>query len=423
MERWSPWWREEEDPTVEAWERSPVKWVPKEVAKLSLDPFSLNFVSGPRQVGKTTLVKLAVRDLLLAGKDRRSVLYLSCDELSDHKELGEVLDGYLNSRKSWSLRRSYIFLDEVTFVSEWWRAVKARIDSGALRGDVVTVTGSASIDPLRQKEYFPGRRGRGVDLTLMPLDFASYLDVLSPGLKERKSAASLLDVGEAMAANRLHAGEMGRLFLQYLETGGFPLSMREMAESGRVTAAAKSLLDGIRGDWVRAGRSEGTMKEVVRCVVEARGNPVSWLGLARGASIGSPHTSRAYVETLRDLLLLTVLEFIRPDGQVVPRKNRKLHFVDPFVAKTLARYAGVDADEPAVAEGVVASHIARPCSAYYWKNGSEVDVVSLEGKKQVGVEVKWGFKAARTPRHLHDCFVLDKAKVPVFLGSLAVTPT
>lgn len=164
------------------------------------------------------------------------------------------------------------------------------------------------------------------------------------------------------------------------------------------------------------------MKEVVRCIVEARGNPVSWLGLARGASIGSPHTSRAYVETLRDLLLLTVLEFIRPDGQVVPRKNRKLHFADPFVAKTLARYAGVDADEPAVAEGVVASHVARLRPSYYWKNGSEVDVVSLEGKKQVGVEVKWGFKAARTPRHLHDCFVLDKAKVPVFLGSLAVTP-
>jgi predicted AAA+ superfamily ATPase len=57
------------------------------------------------------------------------------------------------------VKTSYIFLDEVTFVDGWWRAVKARIDDGSLLDSSVTVTGSASMGLLKQREMFPGRRG------------------------------------------------------------------------------------------------------------------------------------------------------------------------------------------------------------------------------------------------------------------------
>jgi len=42
--------------------------------------------------------------------------------LIDFKELGQVLDTYLNSALARSLKKRIIFLDEVTFVEDWWRA-------------------------------------------------------------------------------------------------------------------------------------------------------------------------------------------------------------------------------------------------------------------------------------------------------------
>jgi len=130
----------------------------------------LHFLSGPRQVGKTTAIKILIHQLL-EKKDPKSIFYYSCDELIDNKELGEVLDSYISTRKSWGIKKSIIFLDEITFVTDWWRAVKSRIDAGIFRSDVLILSGSATIDLLKHKELFPGRRGFGLDLILSPLDW------------------------------------------------------------------------------------------------------------------------------------------------------------------------------------------------------------------------------------------------------------
>ena len=430
MERYNPWWRGEEDYTYQRWEESPVRWTPKETWSLSLKPFSLNFLYGPRQVGKTTLVKLLIHHLLKEGRMKGSpysVFYFSCDELTDHKELGEVLDSYMSARDArHSAATSFLFLDEVTFVRDWWRAIKSRIDSGLLMHDVVTVTASASLKLLRQAENFPGRRGGGSDVILRPLGFRSYCKALSG--PETVAIHDLSRSADVMRANEIHSESLGSLFGKYLETGGFPLPIMKMAESSRADTydatsdPGKALLDGLRGDWLRAGKSEKFMKEVIGYVISARGTPLSWLSVSKATSIGSPHTSRTYVETLEDLLLATELELIRPDGRVEHRKNRKIHLTDPFVYKTLADYCGVPGDEAALVEATVASHLERRGEpVYFWRNGSEVDIVALEGggsRRQCGLEVKWGFKKGARPRHIKDYVSLDRKTVPIFLASL-----
>jgi len=46
----------EEDSAIEEWRNATMKCFPEEILNLSLKPFSLDFLSGPRQVGKTTAV-------------------------------------------------------------------------------------------------------------------------------------------------------------------------------------------------------------------------------------------------------------------------------------------------------------------------------------------------------------------------------
>jgi predicted AAA+ superfamily ATPase len=81
-------------------ERGKIKWIPLCIDEISLKPFSLNFVFGPRQVGKTTLLKLLIKKLLEQGIEKERIFYFRCDKLADYKELDEVLKTYFEFRKS-----------------------------------------------------------------------------------------------------------------------------------------------------------------------------------------------------------------------------------------------------------------------------------------------------------------------------------
>jgi predicted AAA+ superfamily ATPase len=179
----------EEDSAIEEWRNATMKCFPEEILNLSLKPFSLDFLSGPRQVGKTTAVKLFINKLLERGY---ILFYYSCDELIDFKQL-EVLDTYLNSALARSLKKRITFLDEVTFVEDWYRALKLLIDRGKLRNDIVTVLDSASLQLLAEREMFPGKRGEGKDVIMHTRSFSKYVEILSDVRPER---ANSVDVAE-----------------------------------------------------------------------------------------------------------------------------------------------------------------------------------------------------------------------------------
>lgn len=72
------------------------------------------------------MIKILIYDLI-KYRDPRPIFY-SCDEVADYRELGEIIDNYQSARKEWGIKSSIIFLDEITFVNEWYRAIKSRID-------------------------------------------------------------------------------------------------------------------------------------------------------------------------------------------------------------------------------------------------------------------------------------------------------
>ncbi|MHA1298973.1 MAG: ATP-binding protein, partial [Candidatus Helarchaeota archaeon] len=152
MEKYNPWWQNEKDEVLEEWKKKKVKWEPEIINDINLQPFSLHFLTGPRQVGKTTTLKILINKLIQKGINSKSIFYYQCDELLDFKELGEILDDYYNAREFWNINQSYVILDEIPFVDEWWRAIKSRIDKNQMKNDVIIKTGSASIELLKEKE-------------------------------------------------------------------------------------------------------------------------------------------------------------------------------------------------------------------------------------------------------------------------------
>jgi hypothetical protein len=419
MEAHNPWWMGETDEAYEEWLASQVRWVPELVDSITLEPFSLHFLVGARQVGKTTALKILIHRLLHRGFNPKSIFYYSCDEIVDHRELGELIDTYLSAKEEWRVKSSVIILDEITFVEEWWRAIKSRIDRRAFKRDVLIITGSASMELLKQKEQFPGRRGRGRDYILHPLDFGRYAEIFGNLQLKRARLENIPEVEKCMKANKIFSEKLQDLFIKYLKTGGFPLPVVQYFTKGKVSSGAlRAYLDWLRGDWRKAGRSDRYMKEVISYLLQARLSPVSWLGIAKETSIGSPHTAQAYVETLENLLVAIVLHILSPQMRVMYRKNKKIHFADPTIYHAFENYTGIKVLDETLAESAVISHLSRVCDVYFWRDSLEVDSIAVINGKQVGFEVKWGVKSWRKPKHLHRAFLLERNEIPVFLASV-----
>src|SRR3989344_6331911 len=189
-------------------------------------------LTGGRQVGKSTSCKLLIQHCLerkfFSPED---IFYLPCDEIYDAKELGETLRSFLNE-----ISNNHLFLliiDEVTFVKNWDRVIKALADEGYFKKGLCLLTGSDSLILKEAAMRFPGRRGKAekTDFHLYPLSFKEYAQLHS-------------------IKDNLTLQELEILFKNYLVCGGYLRAINDLAEYGKITPSTYSTYEQwIRGDF------------------------------------------------------------------------------------------------------------------------------------------------------------------------------
>ncbi|CAB50431.1 ATP-binding protein [Pyrococcus abyssi] len=436
IEQFNPWWKGKEfiseDEDYRKWEESGVKWVPRVIEDISLEPFSLNFIFGPRQVGKTTLLKLIIKRLLDSGVNPKAIFYLRCDYLSDYRELMNALEEYMELREIEGIENSYIFLDEITFPREWFRAIKLYVDMGKFKNDVLILTGSVSMYLKGEIETFPGRRGKGKEIIMYPLSFRDFVGVVAPELYRKIPVVREISKVRECLKLLPWKDELHRLFLLYLRSGGFPRAIKDVLGKGRVSGDTyDTYLSWVRGDIIKFGKSEEVARMIMKTILDKVPSPIGWNTIAREIDIGSHKTVFSYIEFLEKSFILKVLHYFDPNTLEPDfRKEKKVHLIDPFLYELFSRWCLVEKpSEDKIVESVVASHLARKYEVGYWRNGKEVDVVTKSG---IGFEVKW--KGKVTPSRLRvgkikEVITLSKddistdplmIPVPIFLACLEV---
>ena len=178
------------DPQLRELQRLPIAYRYPILAHLPVDQPGVYSITGGRRVGKSTVLKQWMADLLDAGVQPQRILYLTGELIDDHHALVSLLTRVAPDRSP--ALPAYLIVDEVTYIRDWDRGVKFLADAGLLDDVVLVLTGSDSVIIREARTRLPGRRGRAprVDFHLYPLSFAEYLNL--KGIADSPGAAAAL---------------------------------------------------------------------------------------------------------------------------------------------------------------------------------------------------------------------------------------
>lgn len=187
----------QQDPLLRRLRQQPLQHSPALLDKLPLELPGIYTLVGGRQVGKSTLLKQAMRRLLVRNRAAPTQLaYVTCEPFADANDLRSALDDVLAAFSEDSL--AWLFVDEVTYVDGWDRTIKFLADAGRFERVFVLLTGSDRILIEDSMKRLPGRRGRADvhDFHLRPLSFAEFC-----ALRGRVDRRRLLGLSSAPIAN------------------------------------------------------------------------------------------------------------------------------------------------------------------------------------------------------------------------------
>ncbi|MCK5152754.1 MAG: ATP-binding protein [Spirochaetales bacterium] len=173
--QYNPWW--EEDYKLE---NIIMRENYMHFLKAHIETRQIIFLTGLRRVGKTTLMKLLIKELLYKGIESQNILYISVDDyLLKGKSLLDILDEYRKIHKLKVKEKLYIFFDEITYIADYHQQLKNLYDKYDLK--IYATSSSSSL--LRDKQAY--LTGRSVTLEVKPLDFEEYKIFKGIDLKKR----------------------------------------------------------------------------------------------------------------------------------------------------------------------------------------------------------------------------------------------
>lgn len=352
------------------WENKNWELKDKHLSKLTVMPFKRSFpfipeknglyiVRGPRQIGKSSWLKT----VLSYYSKKEFCFYLSCENITDYKELAEILKS-LRSTK-------VILLDEINFVKDWSRAIKHEID---IRNDcIIMLTGSHSYDLKLGVDRMPGRFEGGGEFFLLPMSFEEFLFCRAQANWKKQNILE----------------ELGLFF----KVGGFPSAVFEAGHDGkRPQNTLKVFYSWLVGDIVKLGKNETYFKELLISLAVSMQNPISLQTLAKKTSIGSHNTVKEYIDILEACFAVKTLYAIDKDtGAYKFRRDKKFYFTDPLIYQLAYELSGLKIPsnyEEQMAEMMAHEELSRRYKkfGYYKAKRGEIDFLA---PKNWALEVKW----------------------------------
>lgn len=332
-------------------------------------------LGGSRQIGKSTLLKQWIQNLLHTKVAADAIAYFTGELIDDHHMLVRLLQNHLAEYNAENI--NYIIIDEITYIKDWDKAIKFLADGGLLRQTILMLTGSDLSLIKDARLRFPGRRGIAdkTNFHQYPLSFQEYIALTN------KDKDDILIINQG--------------FKNYLQHGGFLTAINNFDIGKIYPATYATYTDWICGDVMKRGKKEKYLREILTSVIKRYNSQVSWNALAKDLSIDHPQTVAEYIDVLESMDAVFVQHALLEDKLVAaPKKAKKIMFTDPFIYHAICLWLDLPKinmaqQESHLVEAVVVTHIRRHYPTYYIKAEGEVDVAYIKDRKFWPIEIKW----------------------------------
>lgn len=305
------------------------------------DTEPVKIITGIRRCGKSSLLKLMIKHLQEQGIEEKQILAMNFESMAFKDMTAKAFYSYVKEHINTD-KRTYLFFDELQRIEEWEDAVNSfRVDFDC----DIYITGSNAY--LLSSEYATYLSGRSVEIKMLPLSFAEFLDF--HGFKIEVATGVLGDRRKIIKDQNGIIYQPLEAFNIYLLFGGMP----GIADIGLDQDKAMALLDGIYSTVVirdilerekRRGQRRITdatlLRKIILFLADNIGSSISATSMAGTLSNegllsdearkGKPstHTVQAYVNTLTESYFFYEIKRFDIKGKEFLRTLGKYYIVD-----------------------------------------------------------------------------------------------
>ncbi len=359
----------------------------------SLDNNKAIFILGPRQVGKTTLIKHIIDVVGLENS-----LYYDID-LQQNLEVFsgnlEAILARLRFDKKTKTGKTYVFIDEIQNVADFSKTIKLLVDHHNEEFKLI-LTGSSSA--LIKKQFEESLAGRKEEHILYPLSFPEFCR-----FKGENKISDLLEDGYKHEKNNplnLMTGKMKNLESEYMTFGGYPevvLSKNAIEKAEILNDLVSSYIIKDIKHLFRIEKIEQFNKLIVNLAVNT-GKEINLQNLSREIGLHR-ETLHNYLMVLEaSYIISTITPFFSNKNKEI-NKMPKAYFIDTGIRNKLINNMNnpeTRSDRGELYENYVFLNLLHKKDVLteikYWKNKyqQEIDFVVERNSTIKAYEVKFG---------------------------------
>ncbi len=339
----------------------------------------ISLVLGPRQVGKTTTLKLIEKYL---QEKKENTFFFNLDIFSDREIVGDQKQFIEFLKKNSQRKKLYVFIDEIQRIKEPGIFLKGIYDSNL--NCKLIISGSSSLE-IKSKVVEP-LTGRKKTFFLYPLSFKEF--VL---FKEK-------NIDQFKPIKKVYLDKLKKYLDEYLRYGGYPKVVLAQTEQEKI-----ALLEEIYSSYIEkdikgyfAVKNESSFIKLVMLLAASLGNIINKDFLA--SSIGSNRvTLDNYLFYLEKSFVIKIVRpfFSNPKKEII--KMPKVYFYDTGLRNLLIHNFTsffIRPDKGELFENFVLNTLEENCNPVtkinFWRSrlSAEVDFVIQKGVEIIPVEIK-----------------------------------
>jgi uncharacterized protein len=330
-------------------------------------------LAGPRQVGKTTLLKILMDKLKQDIIKPEKIFYLNLEELDVLATLNESPDNlldYITEKKG----TNYFFIDEIQYLDNPSNFLKHVYDKYGSSIKLI-ITGSSNLEI--KAKFQDSLAGRKVTFMINPLDFEEYLK-----FKKFPSIKYLYQVNLPLEIKNTFDKELE----EYLVYGGMPAVVLQTDKTKKEKLLNEYVSAYINQDIRAFGRVEniGNFNKTVKILAGQIGNLLNVNELASSVGISRRETER-YLELLEFTYVFFLLRPYAANVRTSLTKMPKFYFFDTGIRNALlGNLLASDSrsDIGALFENFVFMELKNEKGLYFYRSTGQREIDFLQDKNQ-----------------------------------------